>query len=113
MPDTELLAIYTEGDIPTEWNELIVAHQLESLEGSWEILPERSDPCDEIMAALGIGAIKRSIMRNYKTHVDICIIQEAETRPKVNIVTSLPMGVKKQGTVFTDGAAFKQSVLQN
>lgn len=108
---SELLSVYSDGDIPEKWVSLIETHELGMLQGTWEVLPERSDPCDEIMAALGIGILKRSALGRFRSKVEIRVIpQNNNEAAKVHIVTNLPMGHKKEGVVPTDGGTFDQTV---
>lgn len=113
MPDntqksSELISIYSEGDIAAEWVPGLVSHEIEMLQGVWEVMPERSDTCDEIMSALNIGLIQRSALRRYRSRVDIQIVPEGSGKaPKVYIRTNLPMGFVKEGTVYTDGRSFE------
>lgn len=114
MPDTcevsNPLFLYADGEIPVDWVPAIELQGLELLEGLWEVIPERSDPCDEIMSALGIGALKRTALRNYRTRVEIKIVKDESGNLKIHILTNLPMGFKKEGTVYTDGRSFDQAV---
>lgn len=113
MPDqtypVECLSLYEPGDFPDGWQKLVMDGRLEDLEGVWEILPDRSDTCDEIMAAMGIGSIKRGLLRRFKTRILIRLLKGSGGAVKVHITTCLPMGVKKEGVVDIDGGSIEQA----
>lgn len=97
---------FLEGDVQEEWLEFVKPNSIDSLCGTWEVIPTRSDSCDKIMAELGIGVVKRYALKNYKSQVEIELVAE-ET---IQIITKLPLGVKKQGRIKIDGTTLEQFV---
>lgn len=111
MPEPSTIDLYGDGDIPLEWASSIQNNAIDELEGVWEILVDRSDPCDQIMAALGINLIKRSALRSYRSRVEVTVLPQSNgDLPKIHIVTNLPLGFKKEGVVPSDGSMFDQHV---
>lgn len=108
--DPKAIAYYGDGDIPAEWSSYIQSISPKDLEGVWELILERSDCCDALMESLGIGTLKRRVLKNYKTRIEMTALEPGDenSAPRVRIVTHLPMGRSKRGDVHTDGGCFEQ-----
>eukprot|EP01069_Polyplicarium_translucidae_P004793 Polyplicarium_translucidae@DN2658_c0_g1_i2.p2 len=95
------VATYSPGDVAGELLPA-VSRDISDLEGLWELLP-RSDSIDAILQTLGVGAVKRAIMKKCTPKVLIKIESGEENQdphvPSLSIVSLLPMGTTKSGAV--------------
>eukprot|EP00923_Selenidium_pygospionis_P032227 GHVN01056905.1.p1 GENE.GHVN01056905.1~~GHVN01056905.1.p1 ORF type:complete len:259 (+),score=33.26 GHVN01056905.1:51-827(+) len=97
---------FSEGDL----DHLLVKKSVKdfsAMVGKWEILLDRSEPTDALMAALGISFLKRALVRKAITSVEIRQLEASEEgRPFIYLASYLPMNNVKEGPVYVDGAPF-------
>lgn len=99
------LTEFADGDIDGEWIEQC-ENDLECYEGMWELIKDRSESCDHVMKALGVGMIKRNVMKNATPGLEIPPIRLSGGRPDLLMISHLPLGNKKEGQIFLDGVPY-------
>lgn len=62
------------------------------------------------MKALGVGMIKRNVMKNASPSMEIHPLRLSDGRPDLFMVSHLPLGNKKEGKIYLDGLPYEHKV---
>eukprot|EP00918_Siedleckia_nematoides_P079208 GHVU01173476.1.p2 GENE.GHVU01173476.1~~GHVU01173476.1.p2 ORF type:complete len:205 (+),score=41.20 GHVU01173476.1:1614-2228(+) len=86
----------------------VIVEDHEALTGYWELIKERSESSDGLMAALGVGKLKRMALNNSTPGLTLGKVMKQENtgKPFVNLVSHLPLGITKSADIFLDGEEF-------
>jgi len=95
---------FYEGDLDSSFDAYVIP-DIKAMMGNWNLLIDRSESTESIMAALGVSGMKRAVMRNASTGLEISEGSNAK-RASVKMTTRLPMNNVKSGVVHTDGQPF-------
>eukprot|EP00922_Rhytidocystis_sp_ex-Travisia-forbesii_P054598 GHVS01080906.1.p1 GENE.GHVS01080906.1~~GHVS01080906.1.p1 ORF type:complete len:659 (+),score=118.53 GHVS01080906.1:480-2456(+) len=99
---------FGQGDISEDlWEQCLTDPT--QMQGSWQVQLNRSDSISPILAELGLGRMKRTIVAAYPSIVKMNVLShDPAHQPKIHIVTQLPMGITKQATIEFNGQSVTQ-----
>eukprot|EP00922_Rhytidocystis_sp_ex-Travisia-forbesii_P049089 GHVS01073084.1.p1 GENE.GHVS01073084.1~~GHVS01073084.1.p1 ORF type:complete len:591 (+),score=133.74 GHVS01073084.1:567-2339(+) len=94
---------FVAGDISENLRDQCLTDPME-LQGNWQVQLSQSDSISPILAELGFGRMKRTIVAAYPSIVKMSVLStEPSHQPKIHMVTHLPMGITKQATIEFNG----------
>ncbi|OEH79938.1 hypothetical protein cyc_05782 [Cyclospora cayetanensis] len=108
----DYLENFAEGDLAESYRSICCTTP-SAFRGSWQLLlGGRSDSVEELLAALGIGVLKRKVMASYASVTDVQPIEGSKTSsgdasssyPTFQLTTHLPLKNTKQGIFCFDGS---------
>eukprot|EP00922_Rhytidocystis_sp_ex-Travisia-forbesii_P037979 GHVS01056548.1.p1 GENE.GHVS01056548.1~~GHVS01056548.1.p1 ORF type:complete len:615 (-),score=130.43 GHVS01056548.1:385-2229(-) len=99
---------FIQGDISDSlWDQCLTDPN--EMQGSWQVQLGQSDSISPILAELGFGMMKRSVVAAYPSIVKMSVLSSDPVhQPTVHMVTHLPMGITKQATIEFNGEEVNQ-----